>query len=542
MSEKDIPNAEDIQKEFEDFIKQRFGGQVKIIAQEIPFVPKQKTKTSLTPPSEPLNIHFDRKPKELKAYLDRFVIGQDEAKKALSIAVCDHYNQVQKHLKNPSDPFHENYAKQNVLILGPTGVGKTYLVRQIAKLIGVPFVKADATRFSETGYVGANVDDLIKDLVSQADGDLQKAQYGIVYLDEADKLATRSESRGRDVSGRGVQMGLLKLMEETDVDLRASHDPASQMQAFMEMQQKGKIEKHSINTRHILFIVSGAFSGLEEIVAKRLHKKAIGFSQKTQKFSVQESFQESTTQDFIDYGFEPEFIGRLPIRVACEDLDEHALFSILKESEGSVVKQYVEAFDAYGIKLRFTDGALKKIALKAVDEKTGARALMTILERIFRDYKYSLPSTNILELEVTEALIQDPKGFLEKILKTVEEDSRAEIQLIKTFEAKFESEHGMKLVFDTLAIQYLIHKSRKDKVAADVLCGNILYGFEHGLNMIHQNTGQSEFQITEKILKRPRQSLERMVKVSYTQRAKTSPLLARHPERSRGISDEALLS
>lgn len=420
MSEKDIPKPEDIQKEFEDFVNKRFGGQVKIIAQEIPFLHKQKAHTASTSSDEPLNIDFDYKPKDLKAHLDRFIIGQDEAKKALSIAVCDHYNQVRNHLSNPNSSSHESYAKQNVLILGPTGVGKTYMVRQIAKLVGVPFVKADATRFSETGYIGANVDDLIRDLVGQADGNLQKAQYGIIYLDEADKLATRGQSSGRDVSGRGVQMGLLKLMEETDVDLRANHDPASQMQAFMEMQQKGKIEKHSLNTRHILFIVSGAFSGLSEIVAKRLHRNRIGFASGTKGSELSDISQDMTTQDFIDFGFEPEFIGRLPIRVACKDLDEESLFSILKSSEGSVIRQYVASFLSYGIDLSFTDNALRYIASRTVEEKTGARGLMTILEKILRDYKYFLPSMKISELEVSEELVRHPKEFLDKLLKEIQ--------------------------------------------------------------------------------------------------------------------------
>jgi len=420
MNEKDIPKPEDIQKEFEEFVNKRFGGQVKIIAQEIPFVSKAKASSTTSSSEEPLNIEFDYKPKDLKAHLDRFIIGQDEAKKALSIAVCDHYNQVRNHLHNPSSSTHEHYAKQNVLILGPTGVGKTYMVRQIAKLMGVPFVKADATRFSETGYIGANVDDLIRDLVGQANGNLQKAQYGIIYLDEADKLATRGQSSGRDVSGRGVQMGLLKLMEETDVDLRANHDPASQMQAFMEMQQKGKIEKHSLNTRHILFIVSGAFSGLSEIVAKRLHRKRIGFSSDKKHSDLNDYAQDMATQDFIDFGFEPEFIGRLPIRVACKDLDEEALFSILKSSEGSVVNQYVTSFASYGIDLSFSDGALRYIASKTVEEKTGARGLMTILEKILRDYKYFLPSTKLSELEITEELVKHPKSYLDKLLEELQ--------------------------------------------------------------------------------------------------------------------------
>ena len=196
-------------------------------------------------------------------------------------------------------------------MLGPTGVGKTYLIRHIAKLIGVPFVKADATRFSETGYVGANVDDLIRELVTQAEDNLELAQYGIIYLDEADKIATPPNIIGRDVSGRGVQIGLLKLMEETEVDLRAGNDVASQMRAAMEFQKSGKVDKEVINTRHILFIISGAFTGMADIIKKRMHQSKIGFNAEitSQTDETAQYFEDVTPKDFIDFGFEPEFIS-----------------------------------------------------------------------------------------------------------------------------------------------------------------------------------------------------------------------------------------
>ena len=210
----------------------------------------------------------------------------------------------------------------------------------------MPFVKADATRFSETGYVGANVDDLIRELLSQADDNLELAQYGIIYLDEADKIATPPNIIGRDVSGRGVQIGLLKLMEETEVDLRAGNDVASQMRAVMEFQKRGKVEKEVINTRHILFIISGAFTGMEKIIKKRMHQSRIGFSADvvSQKDETAEYLEHVTPKDFIDFGFEPEFIGRLPVHVICNELAVDDLLYILKHSEGSIIRQYENAF------------------------------------------------------------------------------------------------------------------------------------------------------------------------------------------------------
>ena len=276
-------------------------------------------------------MKFDLKPKDIKKYLDRYVIKQDDAKKALAIAVCDHYNHVRECHENP-EAADTDYSKQNIVMLGPTGIGKTYLIRHIAKLIGVPFVKADATRFSETGYVGANVDDLIRELLSQADDNLELAQYGIIYLDEADKIATPPNIIGRDVSGRGVQIGLLKLMEETEVDLRAGNDVASQMRAVMEFQKRGKVEKEVINTRHILFIISGAFTSMEKIIKKRMHQSRIGFSADvaSQKDEAAEYLEHVTPKDFIDFGFEPEFIGRLPVHVICNELAVDDLLYILK--------------------------------------------------------------------------------------------------------------------------------------------------------------------------------------------------------------------
>ncbi len=367
-------------------------------------------------------FQFNATPKQIKAHLDRFVIQQDEAKKTLAIAVCDHYNHVNRvhrlEKENPEAANQIEYTKGNVLLLGPTGVGKTYLVKHIAELIGVPFVKADATKFSETGYVGGDVEDLVRDLVQKADGNVELAQYGIIYIDEIDKIATSSNLTGRDVSGRGVQTTLLKLMEETEVPLRNPMDLQSQLQSALEFQRRGKSKKELINTRHILFICSGAFDRLKEQVERRLRRASIGFGDAPVPADGAEVLRAVTTRDFIDYGLEPEFIGRLPTRVVCEELSAEDLFAILKTSEGSVVRQYSRAFEAFGIEGRFHDEALREIAVQAAAEKTGARGLVTVCERLFRDFKFELPGSGIRRLDIDFELVT-------RTGRNAEESSRA---------------------------------------------------------------------------------------------------------------------
>lgn len=523
MTDKKIPKPEDIQKEFEDFIQNRFGKSVQIIAQDFSSAfaknkeaKKEDSNKQQSAEDNKQEISFDLKPQDIKIYLDRFVIGQDEAKKALSIAVCDHYNQIISQQNSADKTTAEFYAKQNVLILGPTGVGKTFLIKQIAKLIGVPFVKADATRFSETGYMGANVDDLIKDLVNQADGNIEKAQYGIVYLDEADKLAAAYGHQGRDVSGRGVQLGLLKLMEETEVDLKSGQDPASQMQAFLDMQQKGRVEKQIINTKNILFIVSGAFTGLDEIIEKRLNKNSIGFKQKQDRNAPTPTLlNEAATADFIKYGFEPEFVGRLPIRVACNPLTEEMLYEILRNSEGSIINQYIQSFQTYGIEAQFTDEALKSIAKLAAAEDTGARSLMTTIEKILRDFKYHLPSTDIVEFKIDANLVQNPQKSLEGYLNSSEQNFTKEMKEIKEFERDFTLTYGMKIKFDSLACKKILENTKKNEASIKEFCWNILQSYEHGLKLIQQNTGKTEFILGLAVVENSKHELERMVKDSY---------------------------
>src|ERR1700732_4039415 len=306
MPETPFPSHEEFQKKLQEFFKANFGDHVAVssLAQQAPTdEPPDDAQKSIDP------FQFSATPKQIKAHLDRYVIKQDEAKKALSIAVCDHYNHVNRvHRLEKEDPEAANqieYSKGNVLLLGPTGVGKTYLVKHVADLIGVPFVKADATKFSETGYVGGDVEDLVRGLLQKADGNAEIAQYGIIYIDEIDKIATSPNISGRDVSGRGVQTTLLKLMEETEVPLRNPMDLQSQLQSALEFQRRGKAKKELINTRHILFICSGAFDRLKEQVERRLRRASIGFGDAPVPAEGAVVLRAVTTRDFIDYGLEP---------------------------------------------------------------------------------------------------------------------------------------------------------------------------------------------------------------------------------------------
>ena len=514
---KKIPTPEEIEKEFQEFWQKKYGGTVRLI---------NATASEPTPEGEPeepepkktFDLKFDLKPKEIKKYLDRYVIKQDEAKKALAIAVCDHYNHVRECHENP-DAADTDYSKQNIVMLGPTGVGKTYLIRHIAKLIGVPFVKADATRFSETGYVGANVDDLIRELVTQADDNLELAQYGIIYLDEADKIATPPNIIGRDVSGRGVQIGLLKLMEETEVDLRAGNDVASQMRAAMEFQKSGKVEKEVINTRHILFIISGAFTGMEKIIKKRMHQSRIGFNAEiaSQTDETSQYFEGVTPKDFIDFGFEPEFIGRLPVHVICNELAVDDLFYILKHSEGSIIRQYENAFRAYGITVLFSDKGLRRIAEKAIEQKTGARALMTVCEKVLRNYKFELPSTGTNEFVVTDTVVEDPDAELKRIIKDTDYNRNMVMyEQVRRYEAQYEIDHQLQIQFDGEATALICERAISEEKSIEQICHVLLESYQHGLNLIKQNTGQSTFTFPKEVVENPDQVLEEWIRGSYT--------------------------
>ncbi len=512
---KELPDPNEIQKDLEKMIRDKYGNSVKLFTDWGVQAKDKQEQNRLDTDHESakkFDLDFNYKPRDVKKYLDQFVVKQDEAKKALSIAVCDHYNHVRQCHENPSkvNPY---YSKQNILLMGPTGVGKTYLIRLISELVGVPFVKADATKFSETGYMGANVDDLVRDLVTQADGNTELAQYGIVYIDEADKLAGAMSHKGRDVSGRGVQIGLLKLMEETEVDLHSAHDMTSQIQAFMEFQRKGKVEKKIVNTRHILFIVSGAFTGLEKIIKQRLGRNQIGITSDIQTVSEEvDLFEQSSTRDFIEFGFEPEFVGRLPVRVNCIDLKVEDLFNVLKNSKGSIIRQYEQSFKAYEIDILFSECGLKQIARLAFQEKTGARALMTICEKTLRNFKFELPSSEIKEFVVTEKVVNHPIKELQKMLSAPQYcQSEVIFQRMTNFFNDYFSDCALTFVIRQSAIEALIQKSKEQSIDPGDCFKQLTSPHEPGLALLKKNTKKKKLEVNAQFIYDPKVQIEKWI-------------------------------
>jgi endopeptidase Clp ATP-binding regulatory subunit ClpX len=534
MPKKDDDNPlEEMQKQLRDLFKNKnvqvaFAPFMESMTGNTDTGKKEEKGAQESPPEEPEPTRdekldsirtFDRKPKEIRDYLDRFVIKQEQAKRVLSVAVCDHYNHVRACMKD-SKKAKAPYVKPNVLLLGPTGVGKTFLMRNVAQLIGVPFVKADATKFSETGYVGYDVDDLVRDLVKAADGDTELAQYGIVYVDEIDKIAAEASKSGRDVSGRGVQINLLKLMEETDVNLQSPQDMMGQMKAFMDMQKGGKPKKPTISTKNILFIVSGAFDQLGENVRKRLNLNRIGFGssdeQNQSEIPASHFLGKAETRDFIDYGFEPEFVGRLPVRVACEELTKEDLREILLSSEGNVLEQYRSDFSGYNIDFKMTDEAILKIAEKAADEKTGARGLVTVLERTFRDFKFELPSTGIRTFDVDEQTVLNPEDSIQELIEQNRDQvDDSMLEDVDRFVDEFKRNHGFELRIRKPAKVALVKQAAEGNRSVLAFCERKFADFQHGLSIIQQRTGKKSFVIERKAIDDPDKELSKWVIDSF---------------------------
>ena len=578
--EKDI-DIKEIQKDLSDYLTKKYGRKIQFAGfGPIPEPAGEKVEEDEKEKKVDLSaIHFDMKPEELKAYLDEYLVRQDDAKEVLATKICTHFNRIKMYELNRKDKRSDSVGeiKNNIIMIGPTGVGKTFLVKLIARKIGVPFVKGDATKFSETGYVGGDVDDLVRDLVYEAKGNIELAEYGIIYLDEVDKIAASSNLVGPDVSRSGVQRALLKPMEETEVELKVPHDPVSQMEALMEFQKTGKREKKKINTRHILFIMSGAFNGLDEIVKKRLNRQGIGFGAEIRsKDEKVQYLKKVKAEDLIEYGFESEFIGRLPVLTVFEHLEVEDLYKILRNPKSPIVIGKKRDFKAYGIHLQFEDKALREIAESAFQERTGARGLVSAVERVLLKFEHTLPSTNIRHMVVTRAIVDDPAGELKKILdhpddpgqeeafrrllleeeKNLEEMLRRKatewqerygirfseqrIQLItrrsaetqtdvegaveeiwaihetaREFAEKFSGRNDLEMSFTEEAIDRLVEKVWEDGLEPADYLGRSFQNYEHGLKLIREKTGKREFLISVEGMENPEQFLNGMIQETY---------------------------
>jgi len=569
-----IPDPKEIEKEIGDFLSKKFGGSVKMVT---PLVLPQKVTTEKGEKAvkKEKRINFDLKPEELISFLDQYIVKQDSAKAILSTKICTHFNRI-KRAENSSDETEDMVGriKNNILMFGPTGVGKTYIIKLIAKKINVPFVKGDATKFSETGYVGGDVEDLVRDLVREADGDIELAQYGIIYIDEIDKIASSRNVIGVDVSRSGVQRALLKPMEETEVDLKVPHDPISMIQEIERFRKTGKREKRSVNTSNILFIMSGAFGDLARIVKKRVADQEIGFGAKIKNIrDDSDILKQAKAEDLIEYGFESEFVGRLPVRAVFEKLTEDDLSEILKNPSNPIILGKRLDFAAYGIDIVFEDKALEILAKNAFIENTGARGLVSAVEGALLVFEKKLPSTNIKKFPVTAEDVENPEKSLKKILalsnldelyETYEKlffaekesikrylesnkkifakkygltltqsridvvasyyanhimDIEKVIKKIKSFyddikkiELYFFKNHDINIVLEDDAIDFIIDQLENSTYDLEGLYDHISTDFEYGLKLVQEKTGKNRFFITKDALINPESFISNLIK------------------------------
>jgi len=577
-----IPDQKDLEKELTDYLSKKYGGRVKIISPFV-FPKKDMVSTDDTKKGNGADIKpaFDLLPEELESYLESFVIKQEKAKTVLSTKVCTHFNRI-KYFKKTSGKIKTagvGMIKNNVLMIGPTGVGKTYIIKLIAQKLGVPFVKGDATKFSETGYVGGDVEDLVRDLVYEANEDIELAENGIIYIDEIDKIASSQNIIGHDVSRTGVQRALLKPMEDTDVDLKVPHDPISQIQAIEHYRRTGKREKKMVNTKNILFIMSGAFGELTQIVKKRLQSQGIGFEADVRPTEIPwEILKQVTAQDLIEFGFESEFVGRLPVVVVFDELTKDDLVEILKNPNNPILISKRLDFRAYGIEIKFEEESLKKIAELAALEKTGARGLVSAIENVLIPFEKKLPSTRLKKVLVTPELVENPETQLELLLKNpydpemskrFEKATKKELENIKEYISRrvddFQKKSGLEIYerrmdliaglylkttsnintafddfiemynevkleeasllekmdvnisFDESAVDEIIHQAIKTGQGAGTLALQLTKRLEYGLNLVRDRSGIEDFTINDEAVTDMENFVNNLIKKFYHQ-------------------------